>query len=81
MTSETLDRANWFIGSNGNWFADIGDFRYCVTRINPSDKASGFMVARNGIEITGPRALGKPAGHKTVDGAKRYAEWHADANA
>lgn len=79
--NDTLAVGNWFVGSNGNLFADMGGYRYCVSLIDGRDNASGYMVMRNGVEITGPRVVGAPAGHKTAEAAKRYAEWHADANA
>ena len=77
--SETLQRAAWTVGGNGNEFADIGGYRYCVDYPNKSGEA--FRVLRNGAEIAGPNTLSGPAGYKTADAAKKYAEWFADANA
>ena len=76
--SETLQRAAWFVGSNGNWFADIGGWRYCVSLIDGRDNASGYMVMRNGVSVAGPRGPYGQQGHKTVDDAKRHAEWYAE---
>lgn len=78
--SETLAVGNWFVGSNGNLFADMGGFRYCVSLIEGRNNASGYMVARNGIVVAGPTCLSGQAGFKTVDAAKQYAEWNADSN-
>lgn len=67
-------RDRWSIGSNGNHFADMGGHRYCVALIDGRKNDSGFMVTQNGITIAGPELSGAPAGFKTVDDAKAYAE-------
>lgn len=64
---------DWFVGSNGNAFADFGGFRYCVYR--DQDR---YCVARNGIDIAAPDCLSGPAGFKNETAAKQYAKWYAD---
>lgn len=77
----TLPVAAWFVGSNGNWFADINGSRYCIDFITQSAKPiSGFKVLRNGVEIAGPSCVGAPAGFRTIEAAKKHAEWHGDMN-
>jgi hypothetical protein len=47
MHTETSHGMDWWTGSNGNLFADKGDFRYCIA--GPYD--GGYRIARNGVEI------------------------------
>ena len=72
MTNE-----KWFVGGNGNWFADMAGYRYCVALIDACNNASGFLVMRNGIEIAGPTPRA-PAGFRTCESAKQYAEDNAE---
>jgi hypothetical protein len=75
MSTQTLPVTDWFIGSNGNNFADINGSRYCADAI-----PGGFRVLRNGVEIAGPTCIGAPAGFRTIEAAKHHAEWHGDMN-
>ena len=77
--SDVLTRAKWAVGGNGSEFAEIGGFRYCVDY--PAQRGGAFRVLRSGIEIAGPECLSGPAGYKTADAAKKYAEWSADQRA
>jgi len=43
----TEQQVNWFVGSNGNQFADHGDWRYCIAK----NKDGTYRIARNGNEI------------------------------
>jgi hypothetical protein len=69
----------WTVGSNGNLFKDAGGFRYCIASIRPlgpNDRGAspGFTVQRNGVEIAGPTCVGSPAGFKSMEAAKNWAE-------
>lgn len=70
--SDSLTRANWNT-AYGVQFADIDGARYCVSQCD-----GAYCVTRDGIEIAGPACLSGPAGYKTAEAAKKYAEWHAD---
>jgi hypothetical protein len=45
MTPET--KLKWAVGSNGNYFADLGDTRWCVWYEN----ANAYHVAANGKDF------------------------------
>lgn len=61
------EQGKWLIGANGNAFADMGGFRYCVDY--PHRAGGAFRVLRNGTEIA--------VGIKTADEAKAFAEQDA----
>lgn len=56
----------WFVGSNGNLFADTESIRYCVAR----EYDRSISVAANGNEIS--------SGLNDSESAKRVAEEHAN---
>jgi hypothetical protein len=61
-----MTSAKWWVGSNGNWFCDMAEARYCVAMITPHQ----YETARNGI-VFGNRA-------DSVATAKASCEDHAD---
>ena len=38
----------WFVGSNGNHFCDMGGFRYCVEQDQRDNEGWTYSVSRNG---------------------------------
>ena len=49
-----MNKSEWFVGSNGNYFCDMGEARYCVAHMQQSINAFGdwrwvYETARNGV--------------------------------
>lgn len=47
MRAQQVVAGEWWTGSNGNLFCDLGEFRYCIARLSDG----GYSVARNGVEF------------------------------
>lgn len=62
-----MQQKGWYVGSNGNWFRDTREARYCI-HMRFDGK---HQVLRNGEDIGAPITA-------TAEGAKAYAEDYAE---
>ncbi len=70
---------NWTVGSNGNYFRDMGGFRYCVAHeivgyLEDGRRVYKYSANRNGNQIVARL-------HDSADEAKRECESDAKAKA
>jgi len=63
---DEMNERTWFVGSNGNWFRDMGGYRYCVAYIGSQQ----WEVARNGIVFGGR--------FDNINNAKAACEWDSN---